>query len=110
MNYSINLKRGESIIYIVLWMIILLMPVFFSNTNSGMDWSRVRLEWFRLLPFFLVFLVHNYLLFPRFFIAEKSFFYYLLTLLLVLLAGIFADYIGTILGIRPEEAFHPFPN
>ncbi len=109
MNYSINLKRGESIIYIVLWMVILLMPVFFSNTNTGMDWSRVRLEWFRFLPFFIVFLVHNYLLFPRFFSTNKSLFYYALTLVLVLLAGLFADYMGIMLGLRPEEAFHPFP-
>lgn len=104
MNYSIKTKRGESIIYIILWLVILLMPVFISKTDSGINWTRVQHEWFRFLPFVIVFLVHNYLLFPRFFIQNKRALYFSLTIVLILLAGLFADFIGDLFRILPQDA------
>ena len=103
MNHSVKIKRGESIVYIVLWAVILLMPVFISNTDSGIIWSRVVHEWVRFLPFAIVFLVHNYLLFPQFFIQKKRLLYFVLTLILILLAGLFSDFIADLFSLRPQE-------
>lgn len=94
MNYSIRTKRGETIIYVIVWLVIVLMPVFISKTDNGINWSRVQHEWLRFLPFAIVFGVHNYLLFPYFFIQNKRFFYFLFTLILIALAGLFADLMG----------------
>ena len=109
MNDSIKIKRGESIVYLVLWSVILLMPVFISNTTSGISWSKVTREWIRFLPFLIVFLVHNYLLFPQFFISKKRVLYFSLTLLLILLAGFFADFIGNFFNIFPNESMQMPP-
>jgi uncharacterized protein (DUF2164 family) len=103
MSYSIKIKRGESIIYIVLWLVILLMPVFISKTDSGINWSRVQHEWIRFLPFLIVFVVHNYFLFPRFFIHNKRILYFLLTIILILLVGFFADFIVELFNLRPGD-------
>lgn len=103
MNYSIKIKRGESIVYLVLWSVILLMPVFISNTDYGLNWSKVVHEWIRFLPFLIVFLVHNYLLFPRFFIHNKQVFYYSATIILILVAGLFADFVGDLFHIFPQD-------
>ncbi len=110
MNHSIKIKRGESIVYLVLWSVILLMPVFISNTDSGIDWTRVTHEWIRFLPFLIVFMVHNYLLFPQFFIQKKRVLYFSLTLLLILLAGFFADFIGDFFNVIPTESMQMPPH
>lgn len=104
MNYSIRTKRGESIIYSIVWLVILLMAVFISKSDDGINWARVQHEWLRLLPFAIVFVVHNYLLFPFFFIQNKRFVYFLSTLFLILLAGLFADYIGAFFRNLPGDA------
>lgn len=103
MNYSLKIRRGESIIYIVLWLVILLMPVFISKTDTGINWLRVQHEWVRLLPFLIVFLVHNYLLFPQFFIQKNRILYFSLTLILILLVGLFGDFIADLFSVRPAD-------
>lgn len=97
MKYSIRTKYGESIIYIILWLIILLMPIFISKTNNQIDWSKVQREWVRLLPFALIFLVHNYLLFPFFFLRNRRILYYISILTVVVLGGLFSDFIGNLI-------------
>ena len=104
MKHTEKIKRGESIIYIVLWMIILLMPVFISKNDTGISWSRVQHEWIRFLPFAVVFLVHNYLIFPRFFIQNKRFLYYFLSIILIIMAGLFADFIVDLFRLRPVDS------
>jgi len=96
MKYSIRTKYGESIIYIILWVIILLMPIFISKTNNEIDWGKVQLEWVRLLPFALIFLVHNYVLFPFFFLSNRRALYYISILTVVVLGGLFADFMGNL--------------
>lgn len=101
MNYSFRIKRGESIIYIILWLTILLIPIFISKTDTGINWLRVQHEWVRFLPFAIVFIVHNYLLFPQFFIQKKRILYILLTIVLILLAGFFGDFIANLFHLQP---------
>lgn len=51
------------------------MPVALSRTSSGTNWQRIFNEWARFIPFLLIFLVHNFLLFPRFYLTKKRFLY-----------------------------------
>ncbi len=96
MNYSIKTKYGESIIYIILWLVTFLMPVFISKSNNEIDWNAVQFEWIRLLPFALIFVIHNYILFPLFFLHNKRILYYLSILCVVLLGAVFAEFIGSL--------------
>ena len=91
MEYSIKLKRSESLIYIILWITVLLMPIFISNTDTGINWLRVKDEWIRILPFFTVFLLHNYLLFPKLFMQKKRILFFVSVVLLILLTGLFME-------------------
>ena len=103
MRYSLRTKRGETIIYTILWLVILLMPIYISKSTSGIDWSRVEREWLRLLPFAVIFMVHNYLLFPYLFIRDKRVLYFTITLALVILISVLATYLGDLFHFRPEE-------
>lgn len=96
MNYSIKTKRGETIIYSVLWLVIFLMPIYISKTTSGIEWTRVQHEWFRMVPYAIVFAFHNYLLFPYLFISNKRILYYSSTLVLVVAIAFIADTITDI--------------
>lgn len=103
MAYSFKLKRGETVIYIILWIIVLLMPIFISNTELGIEWTRVQREWIRISPFLAVFLVHNYLLFPHFFIGEKRVFYFISVLVLIVAAGLLGDVVGELFNQQTGE-------
>lgn len=53
------------LIYIFLWLFFLIIPVITNNYWSRGDIVRIKYDWLRLLPFFLVFLVNNVVLLPR---------------------------------------------
>lgn len=107
MKSSIKIKSSETIIYIVLWLVVLLMPVFFSQYENGINWSRVAHEWIRLIPYLIIFLLHNYLLFPIFLIQKKYLFYLGLTLLLIIGISILTVLLGSKFG--PSRGFMPQP-
>lgn len=114
MNYSNRTKRGESIIYIILWLVVLLMPIFFSQYNDGINWNRVSHEWIKIIPFLIIFLIHNYLLFPFFLIRKKYWFYFSSILLLIIgvsiLSMLFGREVGPSRGIMPQSLdLPPFP-
>jgi len=87
-------KKGEILVYAVIWLIVLLMPFFLSYNSGNTNWRKIIHEWIRISPFLLVFLVHNFLLFPVFFKDRKYFFYTLTTLLLSMGASILIVILG----------------
>lgn len=56
----------ERSIYVLLWSLFLLLPILIIGGNGNLRWERVVLEWIRLLPFLLFFIIHNCLLIPVF--------------------------------------------
>jgi hypothetical protein len=62
-----NTKKGELLIYSIIWLVVFLMPVFLSYTPTGMNWSGVTHEWIRFLPFILIFFT------PQFFAVSAVF-------------------------------------
>jgi uncharacterized protein (DUF2164 family) len=84
-----NTKRGEVLMYVIIWLVIFLMPVFMSRSGTGFDWSRIGHEWLRILPYLLIFIIHNFLLFPKLFLKRGRFEYIFFTLfLVVIIAGV----------------------
>lgn len=78
-------KKGELLIYLILWLVVLLMPVFISYSAYGFRWRQIGHEWLRILPFLLIFLLHNFLFFPKYFLNEKRGIYFLVTILAILI-------------------------
>ncbi len=78
-----NTKKSEGLVYVVIWLVVFLMPVFLLRSSSNIDSKRVGFEWFKMAPFFIIFLVHNYFLFPMYFIPKKRIKYLGLSVLLV---------------------------
>ncbi|MBE0646392.1 MAG: histidine kinase [Bacteroidales bacterium] len=69
------MKRSENFLYLLIWLIVGLIPVFILRGNDNFSWSRLVIEWFRVLPFLLVFFVNNSLLVPRLLFRRKTLLY-----------------------------------
>lgn len=105
-----KIKKGEILIYAIIWLIVLLMPLFLSYNAGSINWSKIIHEWIRISPFLLVFLVHNFLLFPVFFRERKYLFYSLTTILLILGASALILILGReIISLPPPEQLQHAP-
>mgnify|MGYP006291400255 CR=1 FL=1 len=102
-----NIKTVENIIYIIVWLVVFLMPLFFSQNTTGTNWERVMHEWLRIIPFLVIFLIHNYVIFPGFFISRKYLFYFVSLLLLIFGISAFTILIGREVG--PSRGIIPRP-
>jgi hypothetical protein len=99
-------KSRENIIYLILWIMVFTFPVILSTGGNRVDWVRVAREVMRMMPFLLVFLVNNFLLYLAF--REKRYLnYFLLAGLVVLFfsfTGSFEDSLNRFLHLAPPEA------
>ncbi|HLP71462.1 MAG TPA: sensor histidine kinase [Bacteroidales bacterium] len=78
------------LIYAFLWLFFLIIPVITASNSSGLDLVRIRYDWLRMLPFFIVFLFNILVLLP-FILFRGHTKIYLISLILVVSAitGIF---------------------
>jgi hypothetical protein len=74
----------ENLIYLIIWMILFVAPIlgFKYGNDTSIVWSDVFRSWKMLAPFFVLFLVNNYLLIPYFLLRKKSWIYLLFILIL----------------------------
>ncbi len=95
MKYESRLKLQENIIYGVVWALVFTIPIlalYLSGNNeestSSFDWSQVFSIWKEIVPFFILFLLHNYFLAPILIHRQqKSLYFTLAFCLLVLFAA-----------------------
>lgn len=113
-------KRQENILYAVLWTMLFAAPILammffsgqkelgdtyaplsfsFSTPLRAYDWQSVFNTWKLLLPFFVVFLVHNFFLAPILVYGSKRWKYF--SLLCVLLIGMMVYQCFSVLRPRP---------
>lgn len=65
-----NYKRVERMVYIVLWVIVLLIPLveqtyeYLNGTDEAFEGDKLLKTWLFMLPFFVLFWVHELLLMP----------------------------------------------
>jgi hypothetical protein len=99
-------KTQEKVIYLIFWILVFTFPVLLSTGGSHIDWVRVSHEVLRISPFFLVFLVNNFLLFGLF--KNKHFVQYFLyagiTALVFSFIGSFEPLIYKTLDIPPPPS------
>lgn len=95
----------EQFIYAAIWSAVFLTPLLGIRfaVNSGIKehgiWQEIFAFWLGILPFFVLFLLNNYLLAPYFFFEKK---YLIYTVLLILL-------IGSVMLTVPRPSKERFP-
>lgn len=58
-------KMPGYVIYLFLWLFFLIIPVITNNYGAKGDFIKIRYDWLRMLPFFIVFLINSFVLLPR---------------------------------------------
>lgn len=69
------------LIYGFLWIFFLLIPVITNNYETTEDFRRIRYDWLRMAPFFIVFLINSFLLLPLVLFKGHTKFYLIILLL-----------------------------
>lgn len=64
-------KFAENVVYFLIWLVVFLVSVVGYSIDGVVQWTEVGRFWLRAAPFFLLFLVNNYLLMPRFFMKKR---------------------------------------
>ncbi|MBQ7856189.1 MAG: histidine kinase [Alistipes sp.] len=81
---------GENLLYLFIWVIVLLTP--FMNVGlmaiTGFDIGEMLLTWLKILPFFLLFILHNNLLLPFLYYKRRRIIYIIVSLILI--CGLFS--------------------
>lgn len=77
---QIILEHG---IYLIIWLILFVVPIFGYRHDDGIHWSAVWMFWIRILPFALLFALNNYLLIPRLLVMRKYSRYLLMALMTI---------------------------
>lgn len=62
----------ENIIYLLLLCAFLLFPIIVLGGTGNLRWERVLLEWVRLVPYLVFFIVHNNILTPHLLFKKKT--------------------------------------
>lgn len=84
----------EQISYWLVWSVLLFLPMIFWDFGDSGDQKKIIGGWLRILPFLLIFMVHNLVLLPQLLLKKRYLLYAITTLALILLINywfIFSD-------------------
>lgn len=83
-----NIGLGENVIYTLVWTTIFLIPFMNAHLMSeqDIDFGKVIISWVKISPYYIIFLVHNYLLAP---LLMRNRYGWYIVLLLALVASVF---------------------
>ncbi|MGE4587096.1 MAG: sensor histidine kinase [Mangrovibacterium sp.] len=99
----------ENMVYAILWLVVFAVPVFGFRMEGEVLWREVKVAWLKFLPFFVLFLIHNFLLIP-FFLLKRKYGQYVVLFLIITGGIVFAGpllnnrYLPVFPARRPE--FH----
>jgi hypothetical protein len=68
-------KLSESVMYLFLWLIFLIIPLITNNYSEKGGFIKVLYDWLRLIPFMLVFLLNNFWLLQKLLFRGKTVLY-----------------------------------
>jgi hypothetical protein len=90
-------KIPESVIYLFLWLIFLIIPIITNNYNVKGGFVKICYDWLRLLPFIIVFIINNFWLLKKFLFTGKTIIYVGSLLMIVVVVTITFQIIGPVL-------------
>lgn len=78
-NVIRGLCRQESIIYVIAWFLVFIAPIFniieVGDGETVFQWPKLWRAWCQLISFLILFLVHRFVLIPKFIFTKKIKFY-----------------------------------
>jgi len=108
MKKEFNSKLVENIIYGLIWLLIFLMPIFFSGYEYQTNWQRVFREWIRFIPFLIIFLLNNSLLIPELLFRKRYQFYVVATIFSVFLITYIGSHSRIFMDFAKQAPLHEF--
>lgn len=77
----------EGLLYFCVWTFVFLVPIFSGSIfrSDPFEWRNIQLAWSIILPYFVLFAIHNWWLAKRFLLTKRYLLYVLLTVLLVVI-------------------------
>ena len=107
MTYEKRIKIFENAVYTALWAVTFIFPIIIyylraSNGSETFEWSNVRKMWLDILPFFVLFLLHNYLIAPLLFNKQKRTNYLIIMFCLLVFFAVGEAIIGSSRPGRPS--------
>ena len=79
-----RIKVGENMAYVLVWAIIFLVPFIYTNLKSEepIALHDVLTIWSKILPYYIIFLLNNYLLAP-FLLLRQRYMWYIVSLIII---------------------------
>lgn len=78
----ISYKLIETVIFIIIWVGVFLIPITTNQLNGNLLWDELKVDWFNIASFLLVFIINIYLFIP-FLLHKKQYERYILTIIVV---------------------------
>lgn len=89
------LYRQESIIYVIAWIFVFIAPIFniieVRNDEAVFQWPKLWRAWCQLINFLILFLVHRFVLIPKF-VFTKKFRHYIFSVICAMGLFVFVQY------------------
>lgn len=105
---------GENLLYVMVWAAIILVPVLNSQMMSELhiNLENVLIAWRQIAPYFIIFIIHNAVLAPRYMLRHKYYKYLASDLLLIILVfwlvNIYEEHLSGLLEHTGKEAVNVY--
>lgn len=93
MNLKANQRIPESAIYIIVWLVIFIIPVLVTTSNTGEFRKTIFVGWLRMVPFILIFFINTVWLLPELLFKGKTGMYLLSVVVISLLLVYVWEYV-----------------
>jgi hypothetical protein len=93
MNLKANQRIPESAIYIIVWLVIFIIPVLVTTSNTGEFRRTIFTGWLRMVPFVLIFVINTVWLLPELLFKGKTAMYLLSVVVISLLLVYVWEYV-----------------
>ncbi|PLX20267.1 MAG: hypothetical protein C0597_04325, partial [Marinilabiliales bacterium] len=111
MQFKATQKVPETAVYLIIWMVIFIMPVLITTSNTGHFDKQVVVGWARMVPFVLIFIINTVWLLPLLFFKGKTGLYVLsvviLSFLLVYIWEIIFPLLQDVINGNQIKEFNP---
>jgi len=96
-------KLLENIIYSTMWLLMFAIPVLDSKMSAeeSLLWRDILMSWITIIPFFLLFLLNNFVSVPLLFSVKKYWGYIIVTLLSILIVFTIYPRLIYMTGLQP---------
>jgi hypothetical protein len=87
----------ESVIYLFLWLIFLIIPLITNNYSGKSGFLKICYDWLRMLPFIIVFIINNLWLLPRILFKGRRIIYIISLLFAIVVISTTFQIVGPVL-------------